>query len=151
MKKFVIQFSIAVILISMGVAMSFFELQEYEVKEGYQELSGYERVEAQISKDDPLRIRLKEEVPVHYIYDATKDGSATIEIANSIEYDFQDNELVIKDWYYQHASVKQYLDTFLTGLKHHTLYTFHHDVDDFKMGVTIICSKEQKEWITEIR
>lgn len=148
MKKFLIEIGISIIFVSMGTAMCFFELQDYEVVNGYDELYDIETLSATVNEQTPLELQVRDDdISVRYYYVDTNDETVSIDLNNQINYEFSDNVLRIKSHSNYRTSAKLYVDSFLDGLKERKLYYFDSSYSVREDEIVITCTKAQKEFI----
>ncbi len=148
MKRFLLSFGMSVILVSMGVTMTFFELSDYEPVNALEEES-FTNFSANASEHKPLRIDVDDDYQVIFEYDESLHDEVKIELQGALKYKFKsDNHVKINDYDWYRLPILQYFDQFMEGVKQKKLYFFHyHDYDGSKK-VIIRCSKSNHKNIS---
>lgn len=142
MKRFLLSFGLAVILISMGVTMTFFELSGYEPVSALED-ELYKEFTATASEHEPLRIDVDDEYQVIFEYDESLNDEVKVELQGALKYTFKHKDQVrIKDYDWYRFPILQYFDRFMEGLKQKKLYFFHYHDYDRQNKVIIRCTKE---------
>lgn len=145
MRRFLFTFGLSVVLVSMGVTMSFFELSGYEPVNALED-EMFSEFSATATAHTPLRIDVEDEHQVIFEYDDSLHDEVKVELEGALKYKFKQNDRVkIDDYDWYRFPIIQYFDRFMEGLKQKKLYYFHHHNYDIQPRIIIHCTKDNRE------